>query len=260
MRSRNAFTLVELLVVIAIITILLAILLPVLGRAREQARRVQCASNLRQITQAWMMYADSNQGLLPAAAPKIGTSAHDWLIWFKPLTQEKLDRSALAPYIGRRLNPMLFRCPSDDWQSHKDLDGDTDFGPYYFSYSMNARLSNTFPQYNTDIPGLYRPLKIIKIKNTPEKIVFIEVDERVIRDGMWDPQDFPGTNGRIEQIGSRHGPYKGLVSDPKTGAWQSDPAIDARKFGNAAFADGHVDYVSGTFARDPTHLLPYKRY
>src|SRR5438309_360989 len=122
MRKR-AFTLVELLVVIAIITILLAILLPVLGRAREQARRVRCASNLRQITLAWMMYADNNQGMLPAAAPKFGTFLNDWLIWFKPLTQQKLDQSALAPYVRRPLNPMLFRCPSDDWQAHIDLDG-----------------------------------------------------------------------------------------------------------------------------------------
>src|SRR6266446_3203198 len=219
MRKR-AFTLVELLVVIAIITILLAILLPVLGRAREQARRVQCGSNLRQITQAWLMYADNNGGYLPAAAAKIATYNHDWLIWFKPLTQEKLDRSALAPYVGRPLNRTLFRCPSDDWQSHADLDGNTDFGPYYFSYSMNARLTNTFPEYNTDIPGLYRPLKITKIKNPCEKIVLVEVDERVIRDGMWDPQDVWGTNGRIDEIGSRHGAFKPAIDEYFISRWQ----------------------------------------
>src|SRR5258705_5510889 len=128
MRKR-AFTLVELLVVIAIITILLAILLPVLGRAREQARRVQCASNLRQITQAWLMYADNNQGLLPAAANKVRAYPHDWLVWLKPLTQAHLNQSALAPYFGRPLKPMTLPCPSDDWQSHIDLDGNTDFGP-----------------------------------------------------------------------------------------------------------------------------------
>ena len=258
MRNRNAFTLVELLVVIALITILLAILLPVLGRAREQARRVQCASNLRQITNAWMMYADNNQGLLPAAAAKIATYAHDWLIWFKPLTQAKLDQSALAPYVGRPLNRMLFRCPSDDWQSHTDLDGNTDFGPYYFSYSMNARLTNTFPQYNTDIPGLFRPLKITKIKNSSEKIVLIEVDERLIRDGMWDPQDIIGNNSRIERIASRHGAYRVQIEELRS-RW-TDEATRKRTRGNASFADGHVEYVSGEFAQDPNHLLPYKRY
>jgi prepilin-type N-terminal cleavage/methylation domain-containing protein/prepilin-type processing-associated H-X9-DG protein len=62
------FTLVELLVVIGIIAVLVAILLPTLGKAREQAKVVACQSNLRQVALSAMMYANTNKGFLPQRA------------------------------------------------------------------------------------------------------------------------------------------------------------------------------------------------
>jgi prepilin-type N-terminal cleavage/methylation domain-containing protein len=64
-KQRHGFTLIELLVVIAIIAILAAMLLPVLGRSRESAKRIICANQMRQIALGLTLYAEDDQGKLP---------------------------------------------------------------------------------------------------------------------------------------------------------------------------------------------------
>lgn len=79
-RRKCAFTLVELLVVIGIIALLLAILLPVISRAREAANRVKCLANLRSMAQAAMLHAQEHQGYMPVAGFQwIGGASADGL-------------------------------------------------------------------------------------------------------------------------------------------------------------------------------------
>ncbi len=65
MNAKRAFTLIELLVVIAIIAILAALLLPVLSRAKETAKRTTCVNNLKQVNLAIRFYADDAADGLP---------------------------------------------------------------------------------------------------------------------------------------------------------------------------------------------------
>ena len=117
---RTAFTLVELLVVIGIIAVLIGILLPTLGRAREAGKTAQCLSNLRQIGQAVQIYAiDSKGWLVPAFVDTPsggGPGAESWatiLVNHKYLPAPKQETMAnLNQDSSAHAGNSVFACPS----------------------------------------------------------------------------------------------------------------------------------------------------
>ncbi len=117
-RSEDGFTLVELLVVIAIIALLMAVLLPALNRAREQAKRIICMNDQRQLTIAWMGYAEANNDkLVNGAPPLVGIQcpdcpANNYCMAVAPTDPQDSHYKEL-PWIGSAYNapnPQCAKC------------------------------------------------------------------------------------------------------------------------------------------------------
>ena len=138
---KHAFTLVELLVVVAIIALLIAILLPALSKAREAAKRVQCASNLRNNGAALLMYAQDNRGAFPPAHWEVATLIRTHVggtDGFNPTT----DVDLLFKRYGMSFKTLT--CPSGNWDSVLWAN----FGPLTIDYLYNGGTGNwttTFP-------------------------------------------------------------------------------------------------------------------
>ena len=84
-RVSPAFTLIELLVVIAIIAILAGLLLPALGRAKEDSLRIKCINNVKQLGMGMQMYGDDNNALLPMAGGTVLRGSTNPPPWTQPL-------------------------------------------------------------------------------------------------------------------------------------------------------------------------------
>ena len=132
-RSR-AFTLVELLVVIGMIAILVAIFLPALRKAREQAVRVQCASVLRQWGVALTMYAGQHKGYFPNntrgaqvcfASREVRQFVADYLANVSGTRRDDLGRAGIA-------DPTM--CPSQEWHRYIRDRGDPGTGIVLMGY------------------------------------------------------------------------------------------------------------------------------
>lgn len=246
------FTLVELLVVIGIIAIMMSILLPTLGRARDAARRTQCMNNLRQWGQGFHMYASLYRGMLPAdgqdgdkpAAPVGNWDGMD--LWFNAIPNVVIKRSYFQMQeddaSGKQRLPIegdtnLFVCPSTTIGIGKA--GETDDAGYFLMYGkLNSAIAQrkTFMCYvvNSKMNLLKSP-KLTSLRPAATTVLMVEKRMR------WG--ELPETDINYNKTLAR-----------MKGDWQRFAARH-RGGGYLLFADGHVDhFLNKDLAHPPMAL------
>jgi len=187
-RATKAFTLIELLVVIAIIAILAALLLPALSKAKQRAKGIQCLSNLKQLTTAWMLYAGDHNDLLVTNTADANTNswAAGWIDWTDPANPGNTNilnimspQGLLWPY-SKSLS--IYVCPSDP--GRVDINGVN--YPLVRSVSMNMRLNGS-DYASAPISAFNNPNKLSAVNSPGPAMTFLFIDERAdsINDGFF---------------------------------------------------------------------------
>ena len=214
----GAFTMIELLVVIAIIAILAALLLPVINRAQQKARRTTCSNNLKQINVGLRMYTDDFSDFSPSIpATNAAASMENFVAFtgYKRLMKNNVGLSGPSSPQDK-----IFACPADRFYFDGTLNGrgfvaegihEQSFTDYS-SYAFNAGTTN--PVLGRMSPGL-AGRKLSSVKNPSRTILLMEI-----------PALFPS---------SWHDP-KRPVSHPANQMFN-----DAQNM--ISFVDGHTSYL-----------------
>jgi prepilin-type processing-associated H-X9-DG protein len=243
--------LIELLVVIATISVLLAILLPCINRARMIAKRLVCQSNLRQIAHAWNLYLEDNDGYFFQKIRNANLEYGGWQGEYQREMEIPPSARPLNPYLGLPLVDMneskakVFCCPAD-------RGGAADYYPhikaYHWrgtSYSTNIMLIGQDELLSQTIPpGAIRDLHLA-VNQKLDKINWKQVSNptRLLLLGdygwlnQWKPITIPPE-------------FKELAE------WHQ--RVDSH---NMAFLDGHVKFLTiekGLYIGDEYTVIPFK--
>lgn len=251
-KNPTGFTLIELLVAIAIIAVLMAILLPSFIRARDQSQQVACASNLRQIALANLLYANDNRGYCVIAASDIfvdlGDNEGGHYRWYgtRDAGGEPFDpsRGPLTPYLGQ--SGQITACPAFDPTAGALTNNNFEAGCGAYGYNEQY-IGGRNDLYGQTPQAAATSAKITQITNTSETIMFSDA-------GM---AQSVSSGGIVTAYSFCEPPWQQELPGPPS-TDQCYPSIAFRHHGqaNIAWADGHVSAEPMTFSNISYGLPP----
>lgn len=247
---KKAFTLVELLVVIGIIALLIALVIPVAGRAYESSKAVTCLSNLRQIAQAAIGYAAANGKFPPShIATRRGATTYfqDWD--YSYFLGEPPQPGVIW---GGGATSAVHRCPSWDGRQY------TAAGAAYSGYNYNVSYVGGEPQFGFPGEAGYIPCKPAKpgvLKDPSRVALFGDAQNNASRNNTYMRAPTPSPN-EVKWLDCAPGASWASADDPSGGgAGRRSGAQGFRHLRktNVAFADGHAESIEVRYA---PHAMP----